>query len=309
MVGHRSSRFASVLGAERVLTARVAQTPPRLDRNATRGIPDIASRKEISIVIRPRGVAQVGRFGLPGWLRHTRLPLWKGRLKASRSFAVLARPLVSKADPPCFKVGRKATRGCGFSIEAEQVSSGKSDLPRAIPDCQNVGMNRRRIFDQELFAHFVTFSCYRRRRLLDHAHPKRILLGILNEQLSKLAATCVGFVIMPEHVHAVIWFPETGKLSWFMQEWKRVSSRNIRDWYRQQPAAYGFGQAIGEGFWQRRYYAFEIDNEQKLREKVEYMHLNPVRAGLVKRTVDWKWSSARHYELGRSVGVPVRWVL
>ena len=47
-----------------------------------------------------RGVAQVGRFGLPGWLRHTRLPLWKGRLKASRSFAVLARPLVSKADPP-----------------------------------------------------------------------------------------------------------------------------------------------------------------------------------------------------------------
>jgi putative transposase len=38
------------------------------------------------------------------------------------------------------------------------------------------------------------------------------------------------------------------------------------------------------------------------------MHLNPVRAGLVQRAVDWRYSSARYYELGRSVGVPLEWM-
>ncbi|MGE3316656.1 MAG: transposase [Planctomycetaceae bacterium] len=169
-------------------------------------------------------------------------------------------------------------------------------------------MNRRRTFDQELFAHFVTFSCFRRRRLLDHDHPKRVVLGVLNQQLARLNATCAGFVIMPDHVHAVVWFPETGKLSIFVQEWKRLCSRTIRDWYRKHSAAYAFGQETGERFWQHRYYSFEIHRQEKLREKIEYMHRNPVRAGLVQRTTDWLWSSARHYELGRSVGVPIGWI-
>ncbi len=38
------------------------------------------------------------------------------------------------------------------------------------------------------------------------------------------------------------------------------------------------------------------------------MHQNPVRAGLVGRPADWPWSSAGHYETGRSVGVPVAWL-
>ena len=40
--------------------------------------------------------------------------------------------------------------------------------------------NRRQIIDDRLYAHFVTFSIHRRRRLLDHDHPKRNLLGVLN---------------------------------------------------------------------------------------------------------------------------------
>jgi len=45
----------------------------------------------------------------------------------------------------------------------------------------------------------------------------------------------------------------------------------------------------------------------KLQEKLDYMHLNPVRAGLVEKAVDWPWSSARYYLLGRSVGLPIGW--
>jgi len=167
---------------------------------------------------------------------------------------------------------------------------------------------KRRIIDDALYAHFVTFSVYRRRRLLDHDHAKRIVLGVLNLVLERTDGRCVGFVLMPDHVHAVIWLPVVGRLSHFLHEWKRLSSREIREWSRREAPSYfaGFGQ--GERFWQPRYYSFEIYEQAKLEEKRTYMHLNPVRAGLVTRATDWRWSSARWYEWGRTVGVPIAWV-
>jgi len=88
--------------------------------------------------------------------------------------------------------------------------------------------NKRRIADDEKYVHFVTFSCDHRRRLLEEDHPKRILLRILNHQLDRLQTRCVGDVVMPDHVHALIWLPETGQLSRFVYGWKRMSSFNIR---------------------------------------------------------------------------------
>ena len=79
---------------------------------------------------------------------------------------------------------------------------------------------KRRIVDDALYAHFVTFSVFRRRRLLDHDHPKRIILGVLNALLAETSSRCVGFVLMPDRVHAVLWFPRTGQLSGFMHEWQ-----------------------------------------------------------------------------------------
>jgi putative transposase len=169
-------------------------------------------------------------------------------------------------------------------------------------------MATRRVCDDLLYAHFLTFSCDRRRRLLDHDHPKRIVLGVLIEQLDHQSATCVGYVVMPDHVHAIVWFPECGQLSRFVHEWKRRSSYHIRAWYRAGKANY-FGQVeFGDRFWQPKYYAFEIFSRAKLEEKLAYMHLNPVRSGLVARAVEWPWSSAGWYEEGRSVGVPIGWV-
>ena len=116
------------------------------------------------------------------------------------------------------------------------------------------------------------------------------------------------FVIMPEHVHALVWLPKTGQLSSFMHSLKRRSSIGLRDWYRQNSPNYSADFPEGDRFWQPKYYAFEIYEQEKLMEKLQYMHENPVRAGLVAATTDWKWSSARWYEWHRSVGVPIQWV-
>ena len=129
---------------------------------------------------------------------------------------------------------------------------------------------------------------YRRLRLLDHDHSKKIVLGVLNEELRGREALCVGFVLMPDHVHGIIWFPQAGSLSGFMHGWKRKSSFHIRSWYRRAKPSYFENFGEGDRFWQPRYYSFEIYERAKLEEKRRYMHENPVRAGLVERSSDWR---------------------
>ena len=80
-------------------------------------------------------------------------------------------------------------------------------------------MSRRCIYDDELHAQFVTFSCYRRRRLLDHARARQVVISLLATELATHEGTCCGFVVMPDHVHAIVWFHEPGRLSHFMKQW------------------------------------------------------------------------------------------
>jgi hypothetical protein len=51
-------------------------------------------------------------------------------------------------------------------------------------------------------------------------------------------------------------------------------------------------------FWQPRYYDFNVFTQQKWREKLRYLHLNPVTRGLVAAPEDWPWSSYRHWLTG-----------
>ena len=47
--------------------------------------------------------------------------------------------------------------------------------------------------------------------------------------------------------------------------------------------------------WQRRFYPFNVYSEKKRLEKLDYMHNNPVKRGLVKEPGEWPWSSWRFY--------------
>ena len=93
-----------------------------------------------------------------------------------------------------------------------------------------------------------------------------------------------GYVVMPEHVHFLVSEPERQLLSTAIRAIKQSVSRKL----------------IGERehFWQARYYDFNVWSASKIREKLRYMHRNPVKRGLVERPEDWPWSSYRHYLTG-----------
>ena len=50
--------------------------------------------------------------------------------------------------------------------------------------------------------------------------------------------------------------------------------------------------------WQRRFYDFVVFSEKKRVEKLNYMHNNPVKRGLVLEPGQWAWSRVRHYASG-----------
>ena len=49
--------------------------------------------------------------------------------------------------------------------------------------------------------------------------------------------------------------------------------------------------------WQRRFHPFNVYTEEKPREKLDYMHNNPLKRGLVSSPGGWPWSSWRFYFL------------
>jgi len=49
--------------------------------------------------------------------------------------------------------------------------------------------------------------------------------------------------------------------------------------------------AVHRSFWQRRFYDFNVWSWKKRIEKLNYMHMNPVKRGLVADAKLWAWSS------------------
>jgi len=166
-------------------------------------------------------------------------------------------------------------------------------------------MPSRRIIDVPGHIHFLTFSTYQRRRFLDSPETRDIVIVVLEKCLRTHQANCAGFVVMPNHVHALIYGAENFKISPFVQVWKKTSSYRIREFFERELVKYESLCPKGCPIWQARFYDFNVDSPEKLNEKLSYIHSNPVMAGLAETMLDWSWSSARFYELEEPVGVTI----
>lgn len=111
----------------------------------------------------------------------------------------------------------------------------------------------------------------------------------LTRQKSTSTLSLFGYVVMPDHVHLLITPPHHG-LSAMMREFKARTGRQLRD-HR------GGSGAI----WQQRYFDFVLRRVEDFWGKLEYIHRNPVEAGLTRRPEEWLWSSVAHYSGGSSL--------
>ncbi len=166
-------------------------------------------------------------------------------------------------------------------------------------------MPKRQVFDFPGQTHFVTFSTYQRRQFLAPERTRFIVMEVLQTYLETHRAFCHGFVVMPNHVHAMLTVDSSSTIASFLQVWKKTSSYRIICFYAQELTRYHGLCPQNCPVWQARFYDFNVDSGKKVNEKLEYMHHNPVEAGLALTSLDWAWSSARFYEEDKSVGVTI----
>jgi putative transposase len=151
--------------------------------------------------------------------------------------------------------------------------------------------------------HFITFSCYRRLPLLKAARARDVFVKELSKIRDEMGFHLVGYVVMPEHVHLLISEPTQGTPSHVLQKLKLRVARKLRKRRRSGSEAQmrlPFAET-GEplrAFWQARFYDFNVYTRGKKREKLNYMHANPVVRGLVEHPRDWPWSSWSFYRGG-----------
>lgn len=117
-----------------------------------------------------------------------------------------------------------------------------------------------------------------------------------------------GYCIMPSHVH-LIFRSAFGEPSALIRDFKGFTSKRIiqeiednpvesrKEWllWMFERAGEKNSNVKQRQFWQQHNQPIEIWSAKVFWQKLNYVHMNPVKSGFVTDPVDWKYSSARNY--------------
>lgn len=168
---------------------------------------------------------------------------------------------------------------------------------------------QRRSFNEPGHAHALTFCCYQRYPFLRAERTCRWLAEAIEGARSKLDLDLWAYVFMPEHVHLIVRprrpVYEVAAILRAIKEpvGRRASAflaKNAPQWLPRITQVRG--GRTKRHFWQvGGGYDRNVVEPRTLLATIDYIHLNPVRRGLVERASDWRWSSAGWFQgLGES---------
>ncbi len=140
---------------------------------------------------------------------------------------------------------------------------------------------RRLVLSDRFF--FVTCRLLPKRRILSESEFA-CLSKVIDDRRQQHGFLLTAWVLLPDHWHAILFPRHPLTISEAMESIKVASTKLIN-------------RARGELglLWQGRFFDRALRTVQEYHEKVEYIHRNPVTAGLVSRPEDWRWSSVRDY--------------
>ncbi|MFV0442844.1 MAG: REP-associated tyrosine transposase [Planctomycetaceae bacterium] len=165
--------------------------------------------------------------------------------------------------------------------------------------------HHRRSYNEIGHAHELTWSCYHRHPFLSKERTCLWLVEAINQARRELEFDVWAYVIMPEHVHLII-RPRHRQyqIAAILQAIKEPCGRQALAWLEQHAPDWLPKVSVQKGGRLRRYfwqtgggYDRNIVDPETLLRMMDYVHLNPVRRGLAERSADYRWSSARWYDL------------
>ena len=162
----------------------------------------------------------------------------------------------------------------------------------------------RKTYNTPGHVHELTFSCYRQLPLLNKDRSRQWLIEAMEKARSKHNTALLAYVIMPEHVHLLV-KPRSISydISAIQKSIKQSVARKALHWLRENDKPF-LDRLAGEQAGSRTRYHFwqpgggydrNIIEPNTLRNCVNYIHLTPVKRGLVEMPTDWPWSSARQF--------------
>ena len=172
----------------------------------------------------------------------------------------------------------------------------------------NVGVSKLKHYYGLNHLHYLTNSTYRRARLFDSERFRKQWVATFGELWGELKFRILGYVLMPEHFDALIWPGAEANPSQIMQKLEDRTAlfilKNLREnlgyaWWQKMLARVTLPPTVHHHahfrVWGGKFYDMNIWSPKKRDEKLNYMHNNPVKRGLVKHPGDWPWSSWRFY--------------
>ena len=169
-------------------------------------------------------------------------------------------------------------------------------------------MSRKYKFHTPEGIYFVSFAVQNWVDTLTRKNYKDIIVDSLAYCQEHKGLNIYAWVIMSNHVHLVMSSEGQRTLSEIMRDFKRHTSKHIidsiktnpvesrREWMLEQ-----FHTEKGWRFWRGDNQPIELWSNHVIDQKINYVHMNPVKAGLVFRAEDYKYSSAIDYAGGKGL--------
>jgi len=154
--------------------------------------------------------------------------------------------------------------------------------------------------------YFLTFSVVEWLPVFTSEEPCLIITRSLNYCHREKNLRVNAFVIMPTHCHLIVFDSDfnVGRLQQTLQEMRKYTGRSMAD-YCDKVLPQAFKQTLNatrrtdrkRQFWQQSRHPVAIWSRNFWQTKIDYLHDNPRRKGLVWGSTDWRFSSAAHWLL------------
>ena len=158
-------------------------------------------------------------------------------------------------------------------------------------------MQRLNSPDQTSVYHYLTLNVRDRRTAFGCARHAQMIAELLRYECDRHPAQLAAFVVMPEHLHTLLAF-EDGQLSRFLKRFKANATHNLDALIEQHGNPRQSDWLCEKGrreLWQDGKHSIPIYSPRWVKQKIEYIHQNPVARGLVETPGDYLWSSFGAY--------------
>ena len=171
-----------------------------------------------------------------------------------------------------------------------------------------------KITDQSA-VYFTTFTIVQWADIFTRQVYRDIVVDSFNFCVEQKGLQVHAYVFMSNHIHCII-SAKNGNLSGIIRDLKSFTAKSIyaqilqgpesrRDWLKLVCKYAAGGHSRNEQFqvWMHDNHPELIESRKFVLQKMEYLHMNPVKAGLVMEPHHWLYSSAADYMHNRQVGL------